>query len=234
MARVPLSQLTDWNIVNESQEIRGLRLEDGQGRVLGLITDLIVDQEAGYVDAILLDTGKEVSADDIDIGNNVVFLRGAPPQELVAPVAPVERVESLRLPVVEESLRIGKRQYEGGGVRVTTEVKDVPVHQAVPVRHEVVGVQRAPVHRLATADEIGEAFREGTLEVRARAQYISISKQLYVVEEIRINKAMVERTETIQDSVRRMHVQIEALPDQGGRERPSQQQAVTREEGANR
>lgn len=216
MARVPLSRLPDWNVVNEGQEIRGLRLEDGTGNVLGLISDLIVDEEAGYVDAILLDTGQEISADDIEIGSNVVFLR-QPPQPAPTSGAAVEPVESLRLPVVEESLRVGKRQHESGGIRVTTEVEEVPVREEIPVRHETVSVQRTPVHRLAEESDLGDAFQEGTFEVRAHSERLAISKQLYVVEEIRIDKDVVERTETIQESVRRMHVDIEELPGPAGR-----------------
>ena len=118
------------------------------------------------------------------------------------------------MPVVAEDVQIGTRQVERGGVRVRTEVEEVPFTQEVVARHEEINVQRRPAH---TPIEHGppDAFREVTYEVRARAEEIEVDKQLYVVEEIYINKEIVEHTETIQDTVRRMKVDIEELPDRG-------------------
>lgn len=226
MARVPLSQLPDWKVVDEGQEIRGLRLEDETGNVLGLIADLIVDEDAGYVDAVVLDTGQEISAHDIEIGQNVVVLRGPTPPQAASAAPHGEQVNALRLPVVEESLRVGKRQREGGGIRVTTEVEEVPVREEVAVRHETVDVRRTPVHRPADQREIGEAFQEGVFEVRARAEQIAVSKQLFVVEEIHIDKGVVERTETIQDTVRRTRVDVEELPGEAETSLPGQQNTI--------
>ena len=200
--------------MEDGQEIRGLRLEDETGHVIGLITDLMVDTDAGYVDAIVLDTGQEVSADDIELGSNVVYLRRPSAQHDTG--RPVERVEGLRVPIVEERPDIGKRQIERGGVRVTTEVEDVPVHEEVSLRQESVDVQRAPAHRPAAENEIDEAFMEATFEVRALSETIAVRKELFVVEEIHIRKEVAERTETIQDSVRQMRVDIEELSDQAG------------------
>ena len=222
MARVPLSQLPNWNVVQADQDIRGLRLQDETGATIGLITDLIVDTDAGYVDAIVLDTGEEVSADAIELGRGTVFLRRVQARQATAPGATVERVEGLRVPVVEESLRVGKRQVEGGGVRVTTEVEEVPVREHVTLRQETIGLRRVPVHRPVEEGDIDGAFQEGTFEVRARAEEIDVGKQLYVVEEIHINKDVAERTETVQESVRRMRVDIEELPGQAGTAEPGQ------------
>src|SRR3712207_4928926 len=105
MARVPLSQLQDWNVVDQGQEIRGLRLVDEASQALGLITDMIVDTDAGYVDAVVLDNGREVSADDIELGGNIVYLRpssAAPTGDAQSMQAPpqrtaVQRVDALHV-----------------------------------------------------------------------------------------------------------------------------------------
>src|SRR3712207_3359032 len=111
MARVPLSQLDSWNLVNQGQEIRGLRLVDAAGQPLGLITDLIVDTDAGYVEAVVLNPGHETPADNTDIGADIVSLRrptafpaATPPAEqpAVAPRPAMQRVDNLRIPVIEE------------------------------------------------------------------------------------------------------------------------------------
>lgn len=213
MARVALSQLPDWNVVDEGQDLRGLRLQDETGATIGLIDDLIVDTDAGEVAALVLDTGEEVSTNAVEIGPDVVVLRTGRGPRAAAPATTFERVEGLRVPVVEESLRVGKRQVEGGGVRVTTEVEDVPVREPVTVRQEAIDVRRMAVRR-TIQDGHPQPFQEHTFVVRARAEAIDVRKQLYVVEEIYINKRVVERTETIDESVRRMRVDIEQLPDQ--------------------
>lgn len=221
MARVPLSQLDSWNVVDQTQEIRGLRLVDEAGRPLGLISDMIVDTDAGFVDAVLLDSGREISADDIELGNNIVYMRPAsagqaseaPPQQAPRARTAVQRVDALHVPVVEENIAIGKRQVEGGGVRVRTEVEEVPVNEQVAVRHEEIDVQRRPTH-IPLDRPTANAFKEGVFEVRARAEEVTIGKRLFVVEEIHINKQLVENTQTVQETVRRTRVDIEEIAGQ--------------------
>jgi uncharacterized protein (TIGR02271 family) len=213
MARVPLSRLPDWNVLQEDQEIRGLRLQDEAGQTIGLIADLIVDDEAGYVDAVLLDTGEEVSTDDIEIGRGIVFLRRSSVPQQATPRTRVEHVEELRIPVVEERLRLGKHEVEGGGVRVLTAVEEIPVQERVPIREETIAVQRVPVHKPVGEGDIARAFQEGSFEVRAYGEELEVGKQLFVVEEIHINKSVAERHEAIHESVRRTRVDIQELPD---------------------
>ena len=239
MPRVPLSQLDDWGLVNEDQDLRGLRLQDDAGDVIGLITEMIVNTDAGYVDAVILDTGAEIPADEIEIGNDVVFLRPATTvtrtavDTVVAPrmgpsvfnrAAAVQRpspgvaqqVDEVKLDVVEEELDIGKREVEGGGVRVASRVDEVPVTEQVPLRQERLTVERRTVHRPATDAELA-AFEEGTFEVRAYDEEAVVDKQAFVVEEIHIHKEVEGRTETIQETVRRMDVDVEEIPRQAPR-----------------
>jgi uncharacterized protein (TIGR02271 family) len=218
MARVPLSQLADWKVVDEGQEIRGLRLIDQDGETIGLIHDLVVDTDAGYVDSILLDTGQEIPVDDIEIAPGIVVLQSSEVARAATTGDTVERVGGLHVPVIEEHVRIGKQRVEGDGVRVTTEVENLPVSENVTLRHETMDVQRNRV-RKPIAEGAPGAFREGTYEVRARAEEVTVGKRLFVVEEIHIKKDAVERTETIRDTVRRTNVRVEELP---GRPRPAQ------------
>ena len=69
--------------------------------------------------------------------------------------------EELTIPVVEEDVRIGTREVETGGVRVTTRVEEHPVSEQVTLRDKTVHVERVPVDRpVAEADLAGE--REST------------------------------------------------------------------------
>jgi uncharacterized protein (TIGR02271 family) len=113
-----------------------------------------------------------------------------------------------RIPVIEEELRVGKREVEGGGVRVRTRVVERPVEEAVRLREERVNVERRPVNRPVSEADL-TAFREGTFELHERSEEVVVDKAARVVEEVAINKEVAERTETVRDTVRSTDVDVE-------------------------
>jgi uncharacterized protein (TIGR02271 family) len=116
--------------------------------------------------------------------------------------------------VVEEDLQVGKRAVETGGVRVTSNVREMPVEEEVRLRQEHVEVERIPVDRPATAADL-ETFKEGTVEVRETQEQAVVSKNARVVEEVRVRKDVDEHTEKVQDTVRRTDVQVEPIAGSG-------------------
>ena len=111
------------------------------------------------------------------------------------------------IPIVEESLQIGKRDVERGRVRVRSFVTEIPVSEQVTLRDETVDVQRRKVDRpLTSADD---AFRERTIEATETDQVAVVSKEARVVEELVVRKDTAERTETVKDSVRRTEVEVD-------------------------
>jgi len=115
------------------------------------------------------------------------------------------------VPVIEEQLKVGKREVEGGGIRVYTHVTETPVQEQVTLRQEHVTVDRQPVNRVASAADVTAAFQEGTIDVTARSEEAVVSKEARVVEEVTIGKRATDRTETISDTVRRTDVDVEEL-----------------------
>ncbi|HEX8190989.1 MAG TPA: YsnF/AvaK domain-containing protein [Pyrinomonadaceae bacterium] len=122
--------------------------------------------------------------------------------------AGLEEGGEARIPVIEEELRVGKREVEGGGVRVRTRVVERPVEEAVRLREERVNVERRPVNRPVSESDLN-AFREGTFELRERSEEAVVDKTARVVEEVAINKEVAERTETVRDTVRSTDVDVE-------------------------
>jgi uncharacterized protein (TIGR02271 family) len=122
----------------------------------------------------------------------------------------VDAGDEVRIPVVEEELRVGKRAVEQGGVRVTTRVEEVPVNEQVTVREEHVHVERQPVDRAATDADFAAA-QQGALEVRERREEVVVDKEARIVEEVVINKDVDARTETIQDTVRSTDVDVQEI-----------------------
>lgn len=115
------------------------------------------------------------------------------------------------IPIVEEQLEIGKREVEGGGVRVNTHVEQVPVNEQVTLREEEVHVERRRVNQPLDAATAGTAFQEGTFEVTETDEQAVVSKEARVVEEVVVSKDVQQRTENVQDTVRRTDVDVEEV-----------------------
>jgi uncharacterized protein (TIGR02271 family) len=111
------------------------------------------------------------------------------------------------LPVVEETIDVGKRTVERGGVRVHTKVQEQPVEEQVNLREERVNIERRPVDRPAGQADMN-AFQEQSFEVTEMAEEPVVRKQARVIEEVVISKDVRDHTETVRDTVRRQDVHV--------------------------
>jgi uncharacterized protein (TIGR02271 family) len=124
-------------------------------------------------------------------------------------------VEEQRIPVVEEELRVGKREVSRGGARVRSYVREVPVHEQVTLREEHVDIERRPVEGTAstTPAEGADLLQERTIEMRETAEEAVVQKVASVREEVVMRKTAEERTEQIDDTVRRTEVEVDGEAD---------------------
>ena len=130
----------------------------------------------------------------------------------VAPVAaPMATGTGDTIQVVKEDLVVGKREVEGGAVRVTSHVVETPVEQQVTLHDERVSVVRRPINR-PLAGAAADAFRTRTLSASARSEEAVVGKEARVVEEIGLRKEVSDRTETVRDTVRETKVDVEQVP----------------------
>lgn len=111
------------------------------------------------------------------------------------------------LQVVEEDLRVGKREVGRGGVRVRSYVVEQPVEQQVELRQERVTLERRPVDRKISDAEA--AFQERTIEAVERGEEAVVSKTARVTEEIGVRKDVDRKVETVRDTVRKTEVEVE-------------------------
>src|SRR4051812_32173909 len=111
------------------------------------------------------------------------------------------------IPVVEEQVRVGKREVGGGRVRVRSYVVERPVEEQVNLRQERVEVERRPVDRpLEPGDDV---FQEKEIAATERSEEAVVSKEARVVEEVGLRKEADTRTETVRDTVRKTEVEVE-------------------------
>jgi uncharacterized protein (TIGR02271 family) len=111
------------------------------------------------------------------------------------------------VPVVEEELRVGKRDVDQGGVKVKSHVVETPVTEDVSLQQERVSVERRPVNRPLSTNE--QAFQDRTIEVEQKGQEAVVSKQARVTEEVVVKKDVQQRNQKVSDTVRRTEVEIE-------------------------
>jgi len=116
------------------------------------------------------------------------------------------------IPVAEEELHVGKREVQGGRVRIHSHVIERPVQEQVSLREENVHVERRPVEggtmRKGAMGSDG-LFQERTIEMDEKREEAVVSKEARVKEELVVKKDVNQRTETISDTVRSTEVTVE-------------------------
>lgn len=122
-------------------------------------------------------------------------------------------VEEETVPVVEETVGIGKRRVTKGGLRATTEVTETPVSETVRLHEEEVDVERRKTDRSLGQQEAQAAFEERTVEMTATSETPEVTKQARVVEEVVLSKNATERDQTVEAVERRTDVKVEKTAD---------------------
>ncbi|MFC5478475.1 YsnF/AvaK domain-containing protein [Massilia suwonensis] len=117
---------------------------------------------------------------------------------------------SAAIPVVQEQLKVGKREVSRGGVRVYSRIVETPVNESVSLREEHVNVERRPVNEPISGLD-STAFKEQSIEMRETAEEAVVEKSARVVEEVMINKEVTQRDQQIKDTVRHTEVEVEQL-----------------------
>jgi uncharacterized protein (TIGR02271 family) len=115
--------------------------------------------------------------------------------------------ESVRMPLMEEQLKIGKREVESGGVRLRKVVHTEPVREGVELRREEAVIERVPAGQGARPSD--KAFKEEDIYVPLRREEAVVQKEANVREEVRLRKTSQTEGQQISDQVRKEDVEIE-------------------------
>ena len=115
------------------------------------------------------------------------------------------------IPVIEEDLRVGKREVTTGRVRVVSRLTERPVEETVNLHEEHAHIERRPVDRPATPADL-DGFKAGSIEIQETAEQAVVEKSARVVEEVSVGKQSSDHQETIRDTVRRTDVEVQKDP----------------------
>jgi stress response protein YsnF len=126
--------------------------------------------------------------------------------------ASTEPIEE-RLPILEEEIRIGKREVVRGGARVHTYAAEVPVTEQVELLQEHVSIEGRTVNRILSEDDLqrGGLLQERVIEISEMREEAIVSKEAFVREELVVKKTIERRVEHVQETVRRTEVEMEEL-----------------------
>lgn len=203
-----LATLDDYELEHSSQDIRGYPLVSASGQKYGIIKDLLVDPSAERVAAVRLDNGKITPIEPLEIHDNAVVY-GAQAEAFAT--AGGSEVDEERIAVVEEQLVIGKRVADTGrAINVRTRVVSDRVAEDVTLREEHVTVSHNPVNRELSSAEAEALLADGkTVTMTERSEEVVVGKKAVVTDEIVVKKEVGQRTEHVEDTVRRTEVDID-------------------------
>ena len=226
--RSRFQELSGWKLEDSDQDIRGWPVKDDTGREIGRVDDMIVDTDSRRVEAVTLNNGAELLVSALDIRDHSVHIgtdyaaqfagTGGLMSHTTGRTAAADREGSIRIPIVEEHVEIGKRRVESSGATVRTSVEEKPVEKEVTLREEHVSVDRKAANRHATEKDLEALERSGNTEVRVVREEPVIRKESRVVEDVVIGKDVRERKETIHEKERKSKVNVdtrEAASDPG-------------------
>lgn len=127
----------------------------------------------------------------------------APPRE--------EFAEEERIPIVEEEIRVGKREVVRGGAAVHSRLTEAPVQEQVELLEEELSVGQRTVNRRLSDEEVARSglLKDRVIQFAAMREEAVVSKQPFVREEVVVMKHVSQRTEEVHDTVRRTEVETE-------------------------
>jgi len=134
-----------------------------------------------------------------------------------------QRLREEHIPLVEEELRIGKREVARGGARVRSHVREVPAETDVTLKQERLDAGLRAVGRPMSDADVQAAglLKPRVVELSEMREVPVVTKEAFVREEVVVRKTVEERVETIHDTIRKTEVDVEEL--RPGAAAPAQQ-----------
>lgn len=203
-----LVELDDWQLVDDDQDIRGWPLLSAEGDRLGVIGRMLIDRDNERVAAVVLEDGRTIPVEQIDILEDRVVMAGTATGAMLTDATLVgDTSAEQRIPIVEENLEVGKRVVDRGHIRVRSRVVEVPAEAQVTLREKHVEISRREIDEpVRDADAF---FRDRTVEMTATSEEAVVAKEARIVEEVVVRKDADQRIETIEDTVRHTEVDIQ-------------------------
>ena len=120
-------------------------------------------------------------------------------------------VETLRIPVIEETIQVTTRLVETGRVTLTKTVHEQEQTVTIPLQQEHYTVERMALN--AYVDELPTTRQEGDTTIYPVVkEVLVVQKRLLLVEEIRVTRQPIQTEETQTVTLRREDITVERTP----------------------
>jgi uncharacterized protein (TIGR02271 family) len=219
-----LAGLEDWQLQDSRQDLRGHVLVNLGGHPVGKISDMLVNLDEERVVAVRLDNGEVVDIDQIDLRDGKVVLLDASGTDPAHGHAgsTTGSSDAKKVPIVEETLEVGKRVTDLHNVSVRTRVVERPVSENVTLKREHVQLERRPADQTLTSAEADSLLRDGVIEVTERGEEVVVGKTARVVEEVVVHKDVGSHEERVEGTVRHTEVEVDrdGSPDRRDSRKP--------------
>ncbi|MET1756607.1 YsnF/AvaK domain-containing protein [Novosphingobium sp. RD2P27] len=205
-----LACLDDWQLEHPDQDLRGKTLVDLQGREIGRVDDMLADLEDERVVALRLHDNRIVNIANVDIrGGRPVLTADAAQIPQPADGFDREAVTTEHIPVIEETLDVGKREVDLGAVRIRSRVVSETVGENVTLRNEHVNVERRPAHEAISEADAEALLKDRTIDVTETGERVVVGKHATVTGEVVVDKEVDTRTERVEGVVRHTEVDVD-------------------------
>jgi uncharacterized protein (TIGR02271 family) len=201
MTRAPMSQLEDWQLKDDAQDIRGWPVRDSSGAAVGRVHELIGNTDTGYVDTIMLDDGREVPVESVRQRGREVVLADTGRHA-------VQEGDDTTMTLSQERLRVSAERVPVGKIRLSKRVVSENVSQQVPLSREEIRLEREPV---APTEGIGyrdQKLGDEDVEITLTADRPVIHKEAVPVERVRVTKKTVTENASVTDTVRHEEAEL--------------------------
>src|SRR5918995_306245 len=146
--------------------------------------------------------------DEATLATGLSSLAGA------ASTAAREVTDTEVIPLVEETVRVGKREVRGGTVRVRTVVDTVEELARAELHGEKVDVTRVPVDReIDRAPEI--RTEDGVTIIPVVEEILVVEKRLFLKEELHVRRQQTTENVEVPVTVRRQRAVVERVTPNG-------------------
>jgi uncharacterized protein (TIGR02271 family) len=120
----------------------------------------------------------------------------------------IEKLDGERvIPLLREELQVAKREVDRGSTHIGVHVTERPVSEQIRLREEFIEIDRRPMNRAPLPGEL--EFRSTDVDIESRGEEAVVAKQVRVVEEVHLRKKIVERDETITDTLRSTELDVD-------------------------
>ncbi|ARS34811.1 YsnF/AvaK domain-containing protein [Pontibacter actiniarum] len=124
---------------------------------------------------------------------------------------PETRSATETIPVVEEELRVGKKEVETGRVRISKDVHEEQVEVDVPLTHEEIDVVRVAINQHVDTPPPPVRYEGDKMIIPVLKEEVVVQKRLVLVEELHVTRKQVQTHEKQQVTLRKEEVNVDRV-----------------------